>query len=162
MRVYADSSFLVSCYLLDANTPAARAFLIEHTDPFPFTTLHDLEVKNAVQLGVFRHVLTVEQARAAVGAIEEDLASGRLVRAPIKWPGTFRVASRLSAQHAAASGARSLDILHLAAAKSLRCKELASFDARQRALSTLSQQASGDVLEFQVRQFSEHLLSRQA
>ena len=138
MRVYADSSFLVSCYLLDANTPAAKAFLVEHADPFPFTTLHDLEVRNAVQLGVFRHVLTVEQARAAVGAIEEDLASGRLVRAPIKWPGTFRVASRLSAQHAAATGARSLDILHLAAAKSLRCKELASFDARQRALGTLA------------------------
>ena len=134
MRVYADSSFLVSCYLLDANTPAAQAFLVEHTDPFPFTTLHDLDVRNAFQLGVFRRVLTVEQVRAAVGAIEEDLASGRLVRVPIKWLGTFRGASRLSGRYAAATGARSLDLLHVAAAKSLRCKELASFDARQRAL----------------------------
>jgi predicted nucleic acid-binding protein len=138
MRVYADSSFLVSCYLLDANTPAAKAFLVGHTDPFPFTTLHDLEVRNALQLGVFRHVLTAEQATAAVGAIEEDLTSGRLVRTPIKWPGTFRGASQLSTRHAAATGARSLDILHVATAKSLRCKELASFDARQRALGTFA------------------------
>ena len=27
MRVYADSSFLVSCYLVDANTPRAKVFL---------------------------------------------------------------------------------------------------------------------------------------
>lgn len=138
MRVYADSSFLVSCYLLDANTPAAKAFLGEHEDPFPFTTLHDLEVRNAFQLGVFRRVLTVDQAKAAAEAIEEDLASGRLVRAPVKWAGTFRAAARLSARHVAATGARSLDILHVAAAKSLRCKELASFDARQRDLGELA------------------------
>jgi predicted nucleic acid-binding protein len=134
MRVYADSSFLVSCYLLDVNTPAAKAFLAGHADPLPFSALHNLEVRNAVQLGVFRQLLTAEQATAAVGAIEDDLASGRLVRAAIKWPAAFRAASRLSTQHAAATGARSLDILHLAVAKSLRCKELASFDLRQRAL----------------------------
>jgi predicted nucleic acid-binding protein len=138
MRVYADSSFLVSCYLLDTNTPAAKALLVDHADPFPFTTLHDLEVRNAVQLGVFRRVVTVEQAKAAIGAIEEDLASGRLVRAPVKWPSVFRGASRLSARHAATTGGRSLDILHVAAAKSLRCKELASFDGRQRALAELA------------------------
>lgn len=137
MRVDADSSFLVSCYLLDANTAAARAFLTEHAGPFSFTALHDLEVRNAVQLGVFRQVLTVEQARAAVRAIEDDLTSGRLIRAAIKWPAAFQAASRLSSQHAAGTGARSLDILHLAAAKSLRCKEVASFDSRQRALATL-------------------------
>ena len=35
MRVYADSSFLVSCYLVDANTARARAFLSEHDGPLP-------------------------------------------------------------------------------------------------------------------------------
>ena len=37
MRVYADSSFLVSCYLVDANTARAKAFLSEHSGPLPFT-----------------------------------------------------------------------------------------------------------------------------
>jgi hypothetical protein len=31
MRVYADSSFLVSCYIPDANTPEAKAYLDGHT-----------------------------------------------------------------------------------------------------------------------------------
>jgi predicted nucleic acid-binding protein len=135
MRVYADSSFLVSCYLPDANTPRAKAFLLGHGDPFPFTALHDLEVVNAIQLGVFRHVLTEEQAKAAVEAIQDDLQGGRLVRAIVKWPAAFRAASRLSARHTSSTGARSLDIVHVSAAKSLRCKELASFDSRQLALS---------------------------
>jgi predicted nucleic acid-binding protein len=134
--VYADSSFLVSCYLPDANTPRAKAFLLGHGDPF--TALHDLEVVNAIQLGVFRHVLTEEQAKAAVEAIQDDLQGGRLVRATVKWPAAFRAASRLSARHTASTGARSLDIVHVSAAKSLRCKELASFDSRQLALSALA------------------------
>ena len=75
MRVYADSSFPVSCYLVDANTPQAKASLDGRDTPLPFTALHELEVRNA----------------------------------------------------------RSLDILHVAAAKALRLKEFASFDSRQRA-----------------------------
>ena len=60
MRVYADSSFLVSCYLVDANTSRAKAFLSKHHGPLPFTALHELEVRNAVRLGVFRRVITDE------------------------------------------------------------------------------------------------------
>ncbi|HEX5069069.1 MAG TPA: type II toxin-antitoxin system VapC family toxin [Vicinamibacterales bacterium] len=135
MRVYADSSFLVSCYLIDANTPRAKAFLSEHDGPLPFTALHELEVRNALQLGVFRQVITNEQAKAAASAIDADLRDGRLVRTPVKWPAAFRATLKLSSQHAAKTGTRSLDILHIASAKALRMKELATFDSRQRALA---------------------------
>jgi predicted nucleic acid-binding protein len=138
MRVYADSSFLVSCYLTDANTPKAKAFLLGHAEPLPFTALHDLEVRNALRLGVFRNVITDEEAKAAVSTIDTDLRSGRLARVSVKWPSAFKAASRLSSKHAATTGTRSLDILHLAAATALRCKELASFDSRQRALASVA------------------------
>lgn len=138
MRVYADSSFLVSCYLVDANTSQAKAFLLEHDAPLPFTALHELEVRNALRLGVFREMLTEEQAQSAARTIDDDLRSGRLVRTSVKWSAVFRATSRLSARHAATTGTRSLDILHVAAAKALRLKELASFDSRQRVLGTLA------------------------
>lgn len=77
---YADSSFLVSCYLVDANTPRAKAFLSEHHGPLPFTALHELEVRNALRLGVFRRVITDDQAKAAAAALDADLRDGRLVR----------------------------------------------------------------------------------
>jgi predicted nucleic acid-binding protein len=135
MRVYADSSFLVSCYLLDANTARAKAFLSEHDGPLPFTALHELEVRNALRLGVFREVITGEQANAAAAAIDADLRNGRLVRTTVKWPVTFRATLLLSEQHAARTGTRSLDILHIASAKALRMRELATFDSRQRTLA---------------------------
>ena len=135
MRVYADSSFLVSCYLVDANTPRTKVFLSQHDGPLPFTALHELEVRNALRLGVFRQLITDEQAKAAAAAIDADLRNGRLVRMTVKWSAAFRATLRLSEQHSAKTGTRSLDTLHIASARALRMKELATFDLRQRALA---------------------------
>jgi predicted nucleic acid-binding protein len=136
LRLYADSSFLVSCYLPDLNTAQAGSYLAELDLPLPFTPLRDLEVRNALRLGVFRGVLTAEQMKAAVANLDADLRAKRLVRTTLRWSVVFRLASRLSGRHAVTTGTRSLDILHVAAAKGLRLKEFTSFDARQRALAT--------------------------
>lgn len=58
MSNYADSSFLVSCYITDANTPGARAYLARTGAPLALTLLHTVEVRNAFQLGIFRKLLT--------------------------------------------------------------------------------------------------------
>ena len=134
MSHYADSSFLVSCYLLDANTPLAKAYLSGTSAPLAWTSLHALELRNAFELGVFRGLLTTADVAAAWANLESDLRSVRLVRATVKWPAAFRRAARLSERHSATTGTRSLDILHVAAAKSLRTVEFISFDVRQRAL----------------------------
>jgi hypothetical protein len=135
MGVYADSSFLVSCYVVDGNTSQAKAYLSEHDEPLVFTALHDLEVRNALRLGVFRGVLKALEADAAAANLDADLRAGRLLRTGVKWAVVFRLASRLSQQHAVVTGTRSLDILHVAAAKALRLSEFVSFDTRQRILS---------------------------
>lgn len=135
MSHYADSSFLVSCYVLDANTPLAKAYLSRTSAPLAWTALRALEVRNAFELGVFRGLLTTADVAAAWVNLESDLKSGRLVRATVRWPASFRRAARLSEIHSANTGTRSLDILHVAAAKSLRALEFISFDLRQRALA---------------------------
>ena len=101
MRHYADSSFLVSCYVLDANTPQANAYLTRTGAPLAFTALHALEVRNAFKLGVFRGLLTAAEAVGAWANLEKDLRTGRLVRATVTWPTVFRLAARLSEQHSA-------------------------------------------------------------
>ncbi|PYS09059.1 MAG: hypothetical protein DMG17_27765 [Acidobacteria bacterium] len=53
-----------------------------------------------------------------------------------KWPSVLRVATRLSEQHSAAYGTRSLDIIHVATAKLSRIEEFVSFDSRQRDLAS--------------------------
>ena len=52
MRLYADSSFLVSCYLMDANTAQAKTYLSGRNVSLIVTALHELEVRNALQLGI--------------------------------------------------------------------------------------------------------------
>jgi predicted nucleic acid-binding protein len=135
MKYYADSSFLVSCYLLDANTARAKAWLLKTSAPLPFTDLHLLEVSNAMRLGVFRDVITKTEAKAALADIDSDLLEGRLLESAVDWASAFHAAARLSEKHSAIIGSRSLDILHIAAAKALRATELLSFDTRQRALA---------------------------
>jgi predicted nucleic acid-binding protein len=136
MSLYADSSFLVSCYLTDANTSQAKVYLVNVTEPLTFTSLQFLEVRNAIKLGVFRQLYSVSDATAAWANLEQDLRSGRLVKKVVKWPVAFRVASLLSSRHSAVIGTRSLDVLHVATAKCLRVAEFISFDFRQRTLAT--------------------------
>lgn len=135
MSHYADSSFLVSCYITDANTPRAQTHLARIGVPLLFTALHALEVRNAFKLGVFRGLITAVQANAAVRNLEADLRSGRLVRTAVDWPVAWRVAARLSERYSLNMGNRSLDILHVATAKTIRVTEFISFDARQRGLA---------------------------
>jgi predicted nucleic acid-binding protein len=135
MKYYADSSFLVSCYLLDANSAKAKEILVKLGVPLPFTDLHALEVPNALRLGVFRGVISQTQADAALGNIDADLSAGCLYTTTLDWAAGFQTAARLSEKYAAMNGSRSLDILHIAAAKALRAGDLISFDARQRSLA---------------------------
>jgi predicted nucleic acid-binding protein len=135
MNHYADSSFLVSCYVPDTNTAMAKAWLSHSGTRLFFTALHALEVRNALKLGVFRGLFSAADAAATWADLEKDLHSGRLIRTAVNWPVAFRIAARLSEQHSAVTGTRSLDILHIAAAKTLRAAELLSFDTRQRKLA---------------------------
>jgi hypothetical protein len=136
MDAYADSSFLVSCYVFDANSVAAGQWLAQTGPRLCFTALHALEVRNAFNLGVFRGALSGADATAAWRNLNQDLRAGRLVGPSVRWTTALRLAARLSEQHSSALGTRSLDVLHVAVAKVLRAPTFASFDTRQRGLAT--------------------------
>jgi predicted nucleic acid-binding protein len=134
---YADSSFLVTSFLADANSLNAKAWLAKLGVPLPFTALHELEVPNAMRLAVFRRVIEQSEADTAMESLGRDLAAHRLVKTPLDWVATFRTAARFSEKHTVTNGSRSLDILHLAAAKAIGATEFLSFDLRQRALASM-------------------------
>jgi len=135
MTRYADSSFLVSCYLTDANTAEAKTYLSGTTSPLGFNVLQAVEVGNAFNLGVFRGLFSASEAASARANLDQDLRTGRLVKTTVTWPLVLRVSSLLSKRHSAVLGTRTLDILPVAAARSLRASEFISFDARQRSLA---------------------------
>jgi predicted nucleic acid-binding protein len=101
-----------------------------------FTALHALELTTALQAKVFRSEATREQADAAHAAVEEDLASGKLVRLDCDWAAAWKEAQTLAFQHAATTGCRALDTLHCAVARALAAREMLTTDARQTTLAT--------------------------
>ena len=135
MSVYADTSVLVSYYLSDANSVRANVLLNSVSDSLIFTRLHRLEFANALELGVFRGHFTRSQADETWRDLVADIRAGRLQRTAVNWPSVFRTATNLSRQFSATIGSRSLDLLHVAAARVLGNSEFLSFDQRQSELA---------------------------
>ena len=134
MSAYADTSFLFSLYVADANTPLALSFRQSRTDPFPLTEFHRLELRNAIAQTVFRKQLTAATAQATWANVEADIHNGALVLVRLAWPDVFREAESLAQRHTPATGSRSLDTLHVAAAVAAGAVDFVTFDIRQAAL----------------------------
>ena len=134
MKIYADTSFLVSLYSLDANSvAAAKTVKASVADRF-VTILGELEVINAFGLRVFRKEVTAAQAQSSISDFEQDLRDGVFQLRGI--PDTvFERARQLSPHTTAKLGTRTADILHVAAALELDVDYLYSFDQHQRKLA---------------------------
>ena len=134
MKIYADTSFLVSLYSLDANSvAAARTVKASVGDRF-LTILVELEVINAFGLRVFRKEVTAAQAQSSLSDFEKDLRDGVFQLRGL--PDTvFERARQLSRRTTARLGTRTADILHVAAALELGVDYLYSFDQHQRKLA---------------------------
>ena len=135
MTTYADTGFLCSLYAPDAHTARAIVRMRRQALPLPFTWLHQLELRNALRLRVFRREITGTQRDASLNAVLADLAAGVLTVAAIDHAALMTEAERLSALHSERLGTRSLDILPVAAALVLGQARFLTFDRRQRALA---------------------------
>jgi predicted nucleic acid-binding protein len=135
MTAYADTGFVCSLHTPDAHTARVLAFMKRQRRPLPFTALHRLEFRNALRLRVFRKEITSEQCEQSIQAMLSDVAGGIFTFADVNWPEMLLEAERLSARHTETIGTRSLDILHVAAASVLGCRDFLTFDHRQGALA---------------------------
>jgi hypothetical protein len=135
MSAYADTSLLISYYINDSNSLRAQGVIHAMIEPLPFTGLHRLEMRNALALCVFRRVLASAHAAVAWSDMQRDLRSGRMVPQPVNWTPVYRFAAQWAALHCPTVGCRSLDVLHVTLAKTLKVSEFFTFDARQKALA---------------------------
>ena len=63
--------------------------------------------------------------------MENDIAAGLLISSGGLWHRIFGEAESIAANHTPAVGCRTLDVLHVAAAKLVGVTEFCSFDTRQ-------------------------------
>ena len=66
---YADSSFLMSLTVEDANTAEAKRFMSRNPAALPFTPLHRLEVRNGLRLRVWRGEIDAPRLATALRQI---------------------------------------------------------------------------------------------
>ncbi len=135
MSHYADTGFLCSLYTADANTAKVVAVMRRQTEALAFTWVHQLELRNALRLRVFRKEITPAQRDASLKLYLADLADGILEHASPEPADVMTEAERLSALHSEKIGTRSLDILHVAAALVSGSPVFLTFDKRQAALA---------------------------
>ena len=136
MSAYADTSFLYSLYVQQANSAAATAYIsTAGSGPLPITTLGRFELFNAIRLSAFRKQIDKKMAAADLQAIAKDIASGVLEIKGCDWTAVHAEAERLSAAHTLTGGYRGMDTLHVATALILRATEFRSFDQNQRQLA---------------------------
>jgi len=135
MTVYADTSFLMAAYSPEPESMRVLAWLQSARHPLAFTPLHRLEVRNAIRLRVFRGEITPDQRQQAFEEIESDLAGAVLEHIAVPWVDILREAEDLAARHAEKLGVRSMDLLHVGLAVTLRVTDFFSFDTRQAALA---------------------------
>lgn len=134
MKIYADTSFLVSLYSPDANSAAAARTMQASSGDRLVTTFGELEVVNAMGLRVFRKEVSVAQAQSSLTDFEKDMRGGVFQLRAIPEP-VFERARQISRQTTAKLGTRTADLLHVAAALELGVDYLYSFDQQQRKLA---------------------------
>jgi predicted nucleic acid-binding protein len=134
LKVYIDTSFLVSLYSLDGNSVAAARIMQKSKGEHLISSYGELEIINALQLRVFRKELSANQAQAALKNFDNDL--GQAVFQPRALPElVFERARQLSLRRTAQLGTRTADLLHVVIALELNVDYLYTFDQQQRKLA---------------------------
>ena len=128
---YADTGFIVSLYLPETTTGAARGEMAAGKEPLAITPLMRLEIRNAFNRAVNRGRITLAQRDRYFETVESALANGLFVETPIPAAELHAKARELSDRYTPTLATRSLDLLHVAAAALLGAKVFYSFDERQ-------------------------------
>lgn len=131
MKVYIDTSALVKLYYPEKESEVLAAWIKQKNQPILFSSFHELELKNAFALKVFRNELTSAQQKAIYSVIDTDISKGVLFRISLDWGAVFIEAIELIKSHTHEIGSRSFDIFHIATAIVNKCSHIITFDERQ-------------------------------
>jgi predicted nucleic acid-binding protein len=132
--VYADTSFLFSLYVPDANSSAAAAIMKRIKPPLLATDFAEFELTNALNWRIFRKELRASEEQAVLLSFSKDVHAGVIRIVPIS-AATFAHARRIARTQTRHLGTRSLDVLHVASALTLRAGSFCTFDKNQARLA---------------------------
>jgi predicted nucleic acid-binding protein len=136
MKFYGDTSFVAALFLEQDLTEAAWKWWRSHeSEPLFLSRLTRLEFCAVIHARACNDVLDKSEAEHCLHGLEAALSEGLLIMrnpAADKW---FAEAHRLVDHFMEGFSCKSLDVLHVAAAKVTGAETLVTFDAAQRKLA---------------------------
>jgi predicted nucleic acid-binding protein len=134
-NVYVDPSALLKLYLHEPESRAMTAWRARLRGPLAVTLFGRVELVNAIGLAAYRGLIPKAAHKAALAALDDDFAAGRCVQTDLLWRTVLRGAEELSRAQTPSLGTRSLDVLHVASALTLKRKYFLTFDQRQQKMA---------------------------
>ena len=135
MKGYYDTGLLLKLYTVEPESPAVQAFVHHRAQALQITDLHHAECVSAFRLKQFRGECTATEATRALKLLDDDLRGGVLQMVAVEWSQVWKECRCLAETHAALTGCRTLDALHVASALVLGAREFITSDHRQTAFA---------------------------
>ena len=132
---YADTSFLFSLYVPDANSTSAVSKMKRFQPSLLTSDFGEFEFTNAISWRVFRKQFLISEHRAVLHAFDQDVENGTIRIIPLP-TAAFARAKQIALSHSPSLGARALDVLHLASAIVLNANTFYTFDGKQAKLAS--------------------------
>jgi predicted nucleic acid-binding protein len=133
--VYVDTSVLVTLYIKEVHSRKASDWIRSNNEALPKTVFHELEFTNAIQLKLFRKEMSQKQAGIVLRRFNEHETEGIFYTPQMYWSDVINYSLELSNTRTKSIGSRSLDIIHVASALSIRADRFFTFDAKQAKLA---------------------------
>ena len=132
---YVDTSVIVKLYIKEDLSFEVSNWIKTNDEAIPLTAFHELEFKNALYLKQFRAEITEDQVHKVLFKFEDHHMTGVYYRPSLNWTDTITLAIDLARTHTKQTGARSLDILHVASALAIKADRFLTLDERQATLA---------------------------
>lgn len=132
---YVDTSAIVKLYIKEDLSFEVSNWIRTQNEAIPLTAFHELEFRNALYLKQFRSEITDDQVRRVLLKFEDHKKKGVYCFPPLNWADAMTQAIDLARAHTRKTGARSLDILHVALALSIKADGFLTLDERQATLA---------------------------
>ena len=132
--IYLDTSAFIKLYLREEGSEEVHGVIVAQSDPLPVWYLTELEFTNALRFKVFLAEMTRAQTERLISLYIARKAAGQYYSPQLDPIALHEVSLRLTAQ-TPTTGCRSLDILHVAAARMIDAQLFVTADKRQASLA---------------------------
>jgi len=149
IRPYLDTGLVLKLIVLEPLSAKVLTWLQKQRVAVPYPRLVEVELENTLQAKLFRKEISLPEVVACQDLLQEFLSQGRFFRPAISLDEVMIDTLELMPKITAATGCRTLDLLHIASAIRLGSSDFITADKRQAKAARL--------LDLNVTEFKEAL-----